>query len=136
MTAEKMRDLVAAARVARLATVTPEGGLHLVPICFVLDGEELYSAVDEKPKRSRLLQRLENVRVHPELAVLVDHYEEDWSLLWWVRLRGAGRIVKCGREFDRALRLLAQKYEQYRERQPRGPVLAISVAEWRGWSAR
>src|SRR5918999_68950 len=128
MTAAKMRDLVAAARVARLATVTPEGGLHLVPICFVLDGEELYSAVDEKPKRSRLLQRLENVRVHPELAVLVDHYEEDWSLLWWVRLRGAGRIVKCGREFDRALRLLAQKYEQYRERQPRGPVLAITVA--------
>jgi PPOX class probable F420-dependent enzyme len=136
MTAEKMRDLVAAARVARLATITQEGNLHLVPICFVLHGEELYSAVDEKPKRSRVLQRLENVRVHPEVAVLVDHYEEDWSLLWWVRLRGAGRIVEGGPEFDRALRLLAEKYEQYRERPPGGPVLAISVAEWRGWSAR
>ena len=136
MTAERMRDLVAAARVARLASITPEGSLHLVPICFVLHGEELYSAVDEKPKRSRSLQRLENVRTHPEVAVLVDHYEEDWSLLWWVRLRGAGRVVERGPELDRALRLLAEKYEQYRERPPRGPVLAITVAEWRGWSAR
>ena len=136
MTAGKMRELVAAARIGRLASVSPDGALHLVPICFALEGVVLYSAVDEKPKRSRRLQRLENVRTHPQVAVLVDHYEEDWSRLWWVRLRGTGRVVERGPELEAALRLLAEKYEQYRERPPRGPVLAIAVEEWRGWSAR
>jgi PPOX class probable F420-dependent enzyme len=136
MTAGKMREVVTTARVGRLATITPEQDPHLVPICFVLDGDVLYSAVDEKPKRSRRLQRLENVRAHPEVVILVDHYEEDWSLLWWVRLRGKGRILEHGSECDRALRLLAEKYEQYRQRPPSAPVLAIRVEEWRGWSAR
>jgi PPOX class probable F420-dependent enzyme len=131
----RMRQLVATARVGRLATLGPGGRLHLVPTCFALDGNVLYSAVDEKPKRSRQLQRIENVRAHPEVAVLVDHYEEDWSRLWWVRLRGSGRVVEHGREFELALRLLAEKYEHYRQRPPPGPVLAIEIDEWRGWSA-
>ena len=131
----RMRQLVASARVGRLATLAPGGRLHLVPICFALDRDVLYSAVDEKPKRSRRLQRIENVRAHPDVAVLVDHYEEDWSRLWWVRLRGRGRVVERGREFELALRLLAEKYDQYRRRPPPGPVLAIAIDEWRGWSA-
>ena len=131
----RMRQLVATARVGRLATLAPDGRLHLVPICFALDGDVLYSAVDAKPKRSRRLQRIENVRAHPDAAVLVDHYEEDWSRLWWVRLRGRARVVERGREFELALRLLAEKYDQYRQRPPPGPVLAIEIAEWRGWSA-
>jgi PPOX class probable F420-dependent enzyme len=131
----RMRQLVATARVGRLATLAPDGRLHLVPICFALDGDVLYSAVDAKPKRSRRLQRIENVRAHPDVAVLVDHYEEDWSRLWWVRLRGRGRVVERGREFELALRLLAEKYDQYRQRPPPGPVLAVEIAEWRGWSA-
>lgn len=131
-----MRELVAAARVARLATLTPGGRLHLVPVCFALEGDTLYSAVDEKPKRSRRLQRLANVRTHPEVAVLVDHYDEDWSRLWWVRLRGAGRIVEDGPELEAALLLLVEKYEQYRVQPPGGPVLAIAIEEWRGWEAR
>jgi PPOX class probable F420-dependent enzyme len=131
----RMRQLVTIARVGRLATLAPGGRLHLVPICFALEGDVLYSAVDEKPKRSRRLQRIENVRAHPDAAVLVDHYEEDWSRLWWVRLRGRGRVVERGREFELALRLLAQKYDQYRQRPPPGPVLAIEIDEWRGWSA-
>jgi PPOX class probable F420-dependent enzyme len=132
----RMRQLVATARVGRLATLAPGGRLHLVPICFALDGDVLYSAVDEKPKRSRRLQRMENVRAHPEVAVLVDHYEEDWSRLWWVRLRGRARVVEDGPELELAFRLLAEKYEQYQERPPPGPVLAIVIDEWRGWSAR
>ena len=131
----RMRQLVAAARVGRLATTGAGGRLHLVPICFALDGDVLYSAVDEKPKRSRRLQRLENVRAHPDVAVLVDHYEEDWSRLWWVRLRGAGRVVERGPELEAALELLAEKYAQYRQQPPAGPVLAIRIDEWRGWSA-
>jgi PPOX class probable F420-dependent enzyme len=136
MDRERMGELVAQARVGRLATVTPDGSLHLVPICFVLAGDLLYTAVDEKPKRSRRLQRLENVRVHPDVAVLVDHYEEDWSRLWWVRLRGKGRVLEEGAELERALELLAEKYEQYRQQPPAGPALAIAVEEWRAWSAR
>jgi PPOX class probable F420-dependent enzyme len=136
MTPERMRELVAAARVGRLATLMPDGRLHLVPISFALEGDTLYSAVDEKPKRSRRLQRLTNVRANPDVAVLVDHYDEDWSRLWWVRMRGTARILEDGREFESALALLADKYEQYRVQPPRGPVLAIALAEWRGWSAR
>jgi PPOX class probable F420-dependent enzyme len=135
MNEARMRQLVATARVGRLATLAPGGRLHLVPICFALDGDVLYSAVDEKPKRSRRLQRIENVRAHPEVAVLVDDYDEDWSRLWWVRLRGRGRVVEQGPELEAALRLLAEKYEQYRNQPPGAPVLAIGVEEWRGWSA-
>jgi PPOX class probable F420-dependent enzyme len=131
----RMRQLVASARVGRLATLAAGGRLHLVPICFALDGDVLYSAVDEKPKRSRRLQRIENVRAHPEVAVLVDHYAEDWSRLWWVRLRGRGRVVEHGSELELALGLLTEKYEQYRNQPPGAPVLAIEVEEWRGWSA-
>ena len=104
----------ASARVARLATVDPEGRPHVVPICFVLDGDTLYTAVDEKPKRTRLLKRLANIEANPRVEVLIDHYEDDWSRLWWVRLRGSARIV----EDPRAVDLLAAKYPQYRERRP------------------
>jgi PPOX class probable F420-dependent enzyme len=136
MNAERMRLLVAEARVARLATLTPDGRLHLVPISFVLDRDTLYSAVDDKPKRSRRLQRLANVRANPDVAVLVDHYDEDWSRLWWVRLRGRGRVLEHGSEGETGLALLAAKYEQYRRQPPGGPVVAIDVEEWRGWEAR
>jgi PPOX class probable F420-dependent enzyme len=131
----EQRRRVAAARVARLATLGADGRLHLVPLCFALSEDTLYSAVDEKPKRSRRLQRLENVRASPDVALLVDHYEEDWRRLWWVRLRGRGRVVESGPELERALDLLADKYEQYRRRRPGGPVLAVEVSEWRGWAA-
>ncbi|HEU6445210.1 MAG TPA: TIGR03668 family PPOX class F420-dependent oxidoreductase, partial [Gaiellaceae bacterium] len=105
----ELRERVAAARVARLATLGAEGP-HLVPICFALDGEVLYSAVDEKPKRSRRLQRLENIRARPAVSVLVDHYEEDWTRLWWVRLDGTARVHEDGPERERGLELLGAKY--------------------------
>ncbi len=119
------------ARVARLTTVGADGRPHVVPICFVFDGDTLYTAVDEKPKSTRRLQRLVDVEANPDVAVLIDHYEEDWSQLWWVRLRGRARIVENGR----ALRLLAAKYEQYRHEPPRGPVIAVEITERREWRA-
>ena len=118
-------------RVARLATVGPDGRPHVVPICFVLDGETLYTAVDEKPKTTRRLQRLRDIEANPEVCVLIDHYEEDWSRLWWVRLRGTARIV----EDERALPLLVQKYEQYRREPPRGPLIAVAIEDRREWAA-
>ena len=126
---------MAEARVARLATVDADGRPHLVPIAFALDGETLYSAVDAKPKRSRTLWRIENARRRPDVTVLVDHYDDDWTRLWWVRLRGRARVLEGGEEAARALALLTAKYEQYREAAPGLPVLAVDVDEWRGWDA-
>jgi PPOX class probable F420-dependent enzyme len=126
---------VAGARVARLATIDPDGRPHLVPIVFALDGETLYSAVDRKPKRSRTLQRIENARVRPDVTVLVDRYDEDWSELWWVRLRGRARVLDEGPERERALELLCAKYPQYAAEPPDGPVLAVDVTEVREWVA-
>ena len=124
------------ARVARLATTDPDGRPHLVPIVFALDGDTLYTAVDHKPKRSSRLRRIENARARPDVTILVDHYDEDWSLLWWTRLRGRARVLDEGEERQRALALLAEKYPQYRSEPPDGPVLAVDVAETLEWTAR
>jgi PPOX class probable F420-dependent enzyme len=122
---------VAGTPVARLATVDSDGRPHVVPICFVIDGSTLYTAIDEKPKRTRRLKRLENIAANPQVEVLVDHYEDDWSRLWWVRLRGRARIV----EDPRAVDLLAAKYHQYRERPPEGPVIAVEIEERHEWTS-
>ncbi len=122
------------ARVARLATIDPDGRPHLVPIVFAVDGDTLYSAVDRKPKRSKTLRRIENARARPDVTILVDHYEDDWSRLWWIRLRGRARVLDDGDERERALDLLARKYAQYRTDPPDGPVLAVDVTEVRTWA--
>lgn len=129
-----MRARVGAARVARLATVDPAGRPHVVPIVFAFEGDRLYSAVDRKPKRSRRLQRLVNIRANPLVAVLVDHYEEDWSGLWWVRIRGTARLVEEGADREAALRLLTDRYAPYADDPPDGPVIEITAEEWVGWS--
>jgi len=123
------------ARVARLATTEPDGRPHLVPIVFAIEGDRLYSAVDRKPKRSTTLRRIENARVRPDVTVLVDQYDEDWRELWWIRLRGRARVLDDGEERAHALALLAEKYPQYCEEPPDGPVLAVDVTETRVWSA-
>ena len=130
-----MRQRVADARVARLATIDRVGRPHLVPMCFALVGDTMYSAVDQKPKTSTRLRRLDNILARPGVAVLVDHYEDDWSRLWWVRLQAAARVIESGPERDHALNLLAEKYEQYRESPPMGPVIAMEIEEWRGWTS-
>ena len=103
-----------------------------VPICFALDGDTLYTAVDEKPKSTRALRRLDNIRANPWVEVVVDHYEEDWSRLEWIRLRGRARVVE---RHDRALELLQAKYQQYRERPPRGPFVIVEIESRTAWSA-
>jgi PPOX class probable F420-dependent enzyme len=123
------------ARVARLATTDPDGRPHLVPIVFALDGDTLYSAVDNKPKRSKRLRRIGNARARPDVTILVDHYEDDWTRLWWIRLRGRARVLDEGKERERALELLRAKYEQYRDDPPDGPVLAVDITEVREWEA-
>jgi PPOX class probable F420-dependent enzyme len=133
-----LRRLVTEARVARLATIDPDGRPHLVPIVFALavDADTIYSAVDAKPKRSRTLRRIENARERPEVTLLVDHFEDDWNELWWVRVRGSARVLDDGDEARRALAMLAEKYDAYRDQPPAPPVLAIDAHEWRGWSAK
>ena len=91
--------------------------------------------MDAKPKRTAELKRHENVRRNPRVAVLVDHYEDEWSRLWWVRLDGRGRVVEDARERARALDLLGEKYEQYRAEPPAGPVLGVEIARLSGWAS-
>ncbi|TMD51827.1 MAG: TIGR03668 family PPOX class F420-dependent oxidoreductase [Chloroflexi bacterium] len=134
MDPELMRRRVAEARVGRLATVTPEARPHLVPVCFVLAEDDLYWAVDQKPKASRDLARLRNLAVNALAELLVDSYEEDWTRLWWVRAACTTTVLESGPEAERALDLLAAKYPQYRARRPAGPVVRMRVLRWSGWS--
>ncbi len=127
--------LLGSARVARFATVAPDGRPSVVPVCFAIGDETIYHAVDHKPKTTRALARLEHVRVEPRTALLADHYAEDWSTLWWVRADGAARVLEEGPEAQRALDLLVARYAQYRERRPEGPVVAFDVERISGWSA-
>jgi PPOX class probable F420-dependent enzyme len=129
-----MRSRFAAARIARLATVSSAGEPHLVPCCFALAGDTVYSAVDAKPKRTTALRRLENVRHRAVASLLVDHYAEEWTTLWWVRVDGAARVVEHGPERADAVRALQDKYPQYRAAPPSGAVIAVAVHTWRGWS--
>lgn len=132
---DEMRVRVAEARVARLATVDPDGRPHLVPIVFALEGETIYTAVDQKPKRTARLRRLRNIEANPFACVLVDHYADDWDELWWVRVRGPSWVIEEGHDRERGIELLAGKYRQHREDPPGGPVVVVRGGEWRGWSA-
>jgi PPOX class probable F420-dependent enzyme len=123
--------------VARLATVNAAGDADLVPVTFaVVNGDTLVTAVDHKPKSTTALARLDNVRRHPVVTVLVDHYSDDWSSLWWVRLRGPASVVDPGGAgHAEAVDALAARYEQYRGRPPAGPAIVVDVREVRGWAA-
>jgi PPOX class probable F420-dependent enzyme len=136
MDANEMRWRFASASVARLGTVRPDGRPHLVPVCFALDGDVVVSVVDDKPKRSTRLRRFDNVRANPAVSLLVDHYNDDWTQLWWVRVDGTARLLEAGTEHARAIDLLVAKYAQYRALRPAGSVLVIAVEAWRVWSAR
>jgi PPOX class probable F420-dependent enzyme len=131
MDPREARERFATARVAHLATITPTGAPHIVPIVFALVGETIYSVVDQKPKRTTDLQRLANVRTNNRAAVLTDHYEDDWTKLWWVRADGAARTLAPDEpEARRSLAALRKRYEQQR---PVGPILAFDVHRWTGW---
>ena len=109
-----------------------------MPVVFAVDGDTILVAVDRKPKRTTALKRLANVRANPRVAVLADHYaDDDWDALWWVRADGAGAVHDPGSPAARhAVELLGARYAQHRETPPDGPVLAVDVTRWSGWSAR
>ncbi|MGD1172459.1 TIGR03668 family PPOX class F420-dependent oxidoreductase [Mycobacterium seoulense] len=124
--------------VARLATVTPDGLPHLVPVVFaVAEGspDVVYTAVDAKPKTTRRLRRLANIENDPNVSLLVDHYADDWTRLWWVRADGAATIHTDGAAMESAYRLLRAKYPQYQWVSLDGPVIAVAVRRWSSWHA-
>jgi PPOX class probable F420-dependent enzyme len=133
---DQARALFASARVARLATVDPQSGVHLVPLVFAVDGDRVYSPVDAKPKRTTALRRLANVRADPRVSLLADHYVDDWTKLWWVRADGLGRVVAADDpEAGRGVELLVNRYEQYEAIPPDGEMLVVDVQRWAGWKA-
>ncbi|MEU4559408.1 TIGR03668 family PPOX class F420-dependent oxidoreductase [Actinoplanes sp. NPDC023936] len=132
LSAEEARRRFAAARVARLATVSADGAPHLVPVTFAVLGERIVFVVDHKPKSTTRLRRLDNIAVRPRVCLLVDAYDDDWSRLWWARADGAARVLDTD---DAAVDALAARYPAYAERRPPGPVVSIEVSGWTGWTA-
>jgi PPOX class probable F420-dependent enzyme len=132
VTPDEARAQLATAVHAYLATADADGRPHIVPICFALDGDTIYSAVDHKPKHTTRLKRLANIEANPRVSVLADHYEDDWTQLWWVRADGLAQVLDTDRH---AVELLRVRYEPYRTQPPQGPVIAIAVTRWSGWPA-
>jgi PPOX class probable F420-dependent enzyme len=136
LTPQQCRDRLAGTRHAVLATITPDGRPHAVPIVFALDGDRIVTAVDAKPKATRDLQRLRNLRAQPRAALLGEHYDEDWSLLWWVRVDAGARVVDGPPDVVRELAMpLARRYPQYGGVAPEGPLVVLETTDWTGWSA-
>ncbi|MFI2343142.1 TIGR03668 family PPOX class F420-dependent oxidoreductase [Nocardia gamkensis] len=135
LSSEEARKLFATSPVARLATISAQARPHLVPIVFVVSGEVIYTSVDAKPKTTTALRRLANIAANPAVTVLVDRYGDDWTQLWWARADGDARLAE-GAEAEAAIRRLTARYPQYERQPPPGPVIAIDVARWSGWSAR
>ncbi|MEU2039977.1 TIGR03668 family PPOX class F420-dependent oxidoreductase [Nocardia niwae] len=134
MNSEEARKRFATSPVARLATISARLRPHLVPIVFAVAGEIVYTSVDAKPKTTTALRRLDNIAANPAVAVLVDRYDDDWAQLWWARADGDARLAH-GAEAEEAIRRLTARYPHYERRPPPGPVIAIEVARWSGWSA-
>jgi PPOX class probable F420-dependent enzyme len=121
--------------VARLATVTPEGIPHLVPVVFAIDQDLIYTAVDAKPKTTQRLRRLTNIEHNAHVSLLVDHYAEDWTQLWWVRADGVATIHAGDEAMRTGYRLLHAKYGQYQSVPLNGPVIVVTVRRWTSWQA-
>lgn len=131
MSSDWAREQFGTARVARLATADRRGRPHVVAIVFVVEGAAIYSAVDAKPKSSTVLRRLANIAANPQVSLLVDYYDDDWTQLWWARADGMARVLP---DCPGAVGSLAERYPQYRAEPPPGPVIAIEVERWSGWS--
>ncbi|MEV3978901.1 TIGR03668 family PPOX class F420-dependent oxidoreductase [Nonomuraea sp. NPDC049758] len=132
MDAGRARSLFEGARVARLATADAGGVPRVVPVTFAVLGNDVVTAVDHKPKSTHDLARLRDIRANPRVSLLADHYEDDWTRLWWARADGTATVREDGH--DAALRALAGKYDQYRRRPPEGPVIVVAVSRWSGWA--
>lgn len=134
LSATDSRERFTGSPVARLATADATGTPHVVPITFAVDRDTIYFAIDHKPKRSTNLRRLRNISENPMVSVIVDHYADDWSALWWARADGRAEIWEDDARRLKAVELLQRKYRQYADTPPSGPVVAIQVSAWTGWS--
>jgi PPOX class probable F420-dependent enzyme len=134
LAADEARTRFGQVPVVRLATVDDTGQPHIVAITFVVAGDSIFSAIDSKPKRSRNLKRLRNIYANPRVSVLADHYNDDWTRLWWVRADGTAIVIEAEQDMAEPIRLLAEKYRQYRQDSPEGPVIAVTVDRWTGWA--
>ena len=134
---EGIHQRLSGARSATLGTTGGGGRAHLVPIVFAYRDRDgvVYTAVDAKPKTTLRLRRIANIEHSPHVSVLVDHYEDDWDRLWWIRLDGVARIAHSGPLLETALEALAEKYPVYAGQPPPGPAIAITVERIRSWSA-
>jgi PPOX class probable F420-dependent enzyme len=121
--------------VARLGTADAQGRPHVVVVTFAVERDIIYTAVDQKPKSGTNLKRLRNVGENPQVTMLADAYSDDWDTLWWVRADGRAAVLADQRQMAGPLQLLAERYWQYREAPPTGPVLAVTVERWSGWAA-
>lgn len=124
--------------VARLATVDPQGRPHVVPVVFAFDRHRLFTPIDRKPKHAgpRQLQRVRNIQANPEVSILFDEYHDDWRRLAWVQLRGLARFVEAGDERDLGIKLLAEKYPQYKNQSLTDrPVIVVSADGMISWRA-
>lgn len=135
MTPEQARSRFAAARVARLATVSAHDAPHVVPVTFAVDGDRIVTAIDAKPKRGGRSQRVVNIAANPRVSLLVDEYADDWRRLWWVRADGMARVVRDTPELAWAFELLQARYPQYAAVDLIGPAIVIEVERWVGWRA-
>ena len=135
MLTERQRRFLEASRVGHLATADAKGAPHLIPVCFAADDKTLYITVDEKPKRQDIpLKRVRNILDNPQAAFVVDRYDEDWSRLGWVLLRGPAEILESGPEHDRAQALIVARYPQLRPmRIAELPVIALRIARATDW---
>jgi PPOX class probable F420-dependent enzyme len=124
---------LAAARAGRFASITPDGRPHVVVVTFAMIGRNVVHMIDEKPKTTHQLQRLQNVETLPVATMLVDHYDEDWRQLWWVRVDGEVVIEKDGDNWWEARSRLKEKYRQYRNAPPSGPAIFLSIDRVTHW---
>ena len=128
--------LLRSARTAHLATTDKSGQPHVIPICFVFDGNHFYSPIDEKPKRAApsKLKRLKNIRENPSVALVTDRYEEDWRKLAYILVFGKARILQSGAKHRHAVKLLRRKYRQYRtmaiEQRPMIVIAPKRIVSW------
>lgn len=130
------RIFVDGCRVGHLATADAAGAPHVVPVCFAVLDDSLYVTIDAKPKRTPggSLKRLRNIAANPGVAFVVDRYDEDWSRLGWVMLRGRAEILDDGAEHDRAQAALRARYTQYRAMDLAAlPVIALRIARVTSW---
>ena len=127
--------MFAASPVAMLATVGPDGAPHVVPVVFAVHDDVVYTAVDAKRKSTQRLRRLANIEGNPQVSMLVDHYDEDWTQLWWIRADGVAHVHHNGDAVAEGYFLLRRKYIQYERIALDGPVVTVNVGRWSSWQA-